>query len=44
MFVDHTTWTPEAVCLLDFNFTHDDLQDILLLRAVAEHGKVWTKK
>lgn len=39
-------WTPEAVstasCALEFdaNVSH---QDELLLKAVAEHGKVWTK-
>jgi Myb-like DNA-binding domain len=44
--IDRTTWTPDAVssASLDCRDSTDiSTQDEILLRAVEEHGKVWTK-
>lgn len=44
--IDRTTWTPEGVScriLPTRTFTHAFLQDALLISAVNEHGKLWTK-
>jgi hypothetical protein len=45
--IDRTTWTPDSVSphtlCPALTFAHHPLQDEMLLRAVNEHGKVWTK-
>lgn len=45
--IDRTTWTPDAVRTPSPTFRSTSLipfpQDAILVRAVEEHGKVWTK-